>query len=87
MSIQDNRLKLNNIIKNNNLIDKVLVKYFDIKDFKNHFNKFTEILFNDFAFSIDEIFIYYNMNNVNLSKVIMSMYIKAFEEVVDKYKT
>ena len=87
MSIQDNRLKLNDIIKNNNLIDKELVKYFDIKDFKNHFNKFTEILFNDFAFSIDEIFIYYNMNNVNLSKVIMSMYIKAFEEVVDKYKT
>ena len=87
MSIQDNRLKLNDIIKNNNLIDKELVKYFDIKDFKNHFNKFTEILFNDFAFSIDEIFIYYNMNNVNLSKVIMSMYIKAFEEVVNKYKT
>ena len=87
MSIQDNRLKLNDIIKNNNLIDKELVKYFDIKDFKNYFNKFTEILFNDFAFSIDEIFIYYNMNNVNLSKVIMSMYIKAFEEVVDKYKT
>ena len=87
MSIQDNRLKLNDIIKNNNLIDKELIKYFDIKDFKNHFNKFTEILFNDFAFSIDEIFIYYNMNNVNLSKVIMSMYIKAFEEVVDKYKT
>jgi hypothetical protein len=87
MSIQDNRLKLNDIIKNNNLIDKELVKYFDIKDFKNNFNKFTEILFNDFAFSIDEIFIYYNMNNVNLSKVIMSIYIKAFEEVVDKYKT
>ena len=76
-----------NIIKNNNLIDKELIKYFDIKDFKNHFNKFTEILFNDFAFSIDEIFIYYNMDNVNLSKVIMSMYIKAFDEVVDKYKT
>ncbi len=87
MSIQDNRLKLNDIIKNNNLIDKELVKYFDIKDFKNNFNKFTGILFNDFAFSIDEIFIYYNMNNVNLSKVIMSIYIKAFEEVVDKYKT
>ena len=87
MSIQDNRLKLNDIIKNNNLIDKELVKYFDIKDFKNHFNKFIEILFNDFAFSIDEIFIYYNMNNVNLSKVIMSIYIKAFEEVISKYKT
>jgi hypothetical protein len=87
MSIQDNRLKLNDIIKNNNLIDKELVKYFDIKDFKNNFNKFTEILFNDFAFSIDEIFIYYNMNNVNLSKVIMSIYIKAFEEVISKYKT
>ena len=42
MSIQDNRLKLNDIIKNNNLIDKELVKYFDIKDFKNHFNKFTD---------------------------------------------
>jgi hypothetical protein len=86
MSIQDNRLHINDIIKNNKLIDKKLLKYFDIQEFKHQFNEFTEILYNDFAFSIDEVLVYYKLNNVRLSRALMFLYLKVFEEVANKYK-
>ena len=86
MSIQDNRLQINDIIKNNKLIDKDLLKYFDIQDFKHKFNEFTEILYNDFAFSIDEVLVYYKLNNVRLSRALMFLYFKIFQEVATKYR-